>query len=87
MLWSVSAITFLVWRSYIFGFDLATIVTNSLQNLLHFCKETIVVDWLRQLDDTKVTWTNILILFAGSALEVAIDGSEMRIVRASFAGS
>ena len=67
--------------------DFATVVTDSLENLLDLGQEAVVVDRLSELDDTKVTGTDVLILFTGRALEVAIDGTKMRIVRASLTGA
>ena len=40
-----------------------------------------MIDWNSQFDDTKMTGAYDLIFFAGSASEVSIDCTEMRIVR------
>ena len=40
-----------------------------------------VEDGTGKLDDTEMTWTLLLVFFAGSAFVVAIDRAEMRIVR------
>jgi hypothetical protein len=61
--------------------DFATVVADSLQDLLDFVHEAIVEDWGGQLDHTKVTGTFGHVLFTCTASEVAVDCSEMRIVR------
>ena len=67
--------------------DLATIVADRLQNLLDFAHEAIVEDRSCKLDDAEMTRTLIHVLFTGVASEVAIDCSEMRIVRTFLARS
>ncbi len=69
------------------GLDFATVVTDSLEKFLDLIQEAVVVDRLRELDDTEVAGTDFLILFTSCALEVAIDGTKMRVVRAAFAGA
>jgi hypothetical protein len=61
--------------------DFTTVVADSLENLLDLVHEAIVVDRSSKLDDTKVARAFLLVLFAGGASEVAIDSTEMRIVR------
>ena len=61
--------------------DFTAAVADSLENLLDLVHETIVVDRNSKLDDTKVARTFLLVFFTGGASEVAIDGTEMRIVR------
>ena len=73
--------------SNLLGLDFATVVTDSLEKFLDLVQEAVMVDRLCQLDNTKVAGTDFLVLFTGSALEVAIDGTEMRVVRAAFAGA
>ena len=73
--------------AYLFGFDFATVVADGLEDFLDLGQEAVVVDRLRKLDDTEVTGTDILVLFTGCALEIAIDSTKMRIVRASFTGA
>jgi len=68
-------------------FDLATVVTDSLEDLLDFGHESVMIDWSRKLDDTKVAWTFSHVLFTSTAFEIAIDCSEMRIVRTFLARS
>lgn len=46
-----------------------------------------MVDRHGQLDGSKVTWTLGHVLFAGGTFEVAIDGSQMRIVETFLARS
>jgi hypothetical protein len=48
---------------------------------------TVMVDRHRQLDDSKVTRTLGHVLFAGGTFEVAIDGTQMRIVQTFFSRS
>ena len=61
--------------SDIFGLDFATVVADGLKNLLDLSQETVVKDRLGEFDDTEVTGTNIVVLFTGGTLEVAIDGT------------
>jgi hypothetical protein len=68
-------------KTYIDSLDLATVMTDSLEDLLDLVHEAVVIDGLGELDDTKVADTLLHVLFASGASEVAIDGSEMRIVR------
>lgn len=68
-------------------FDLATVEADRLQNLLDFPHEAIVIDWSCKLDDTKMTRTFRHVLFTSTALEIAIDRPEMRIVRTFLARS
>jgi len=63
------------------GFDLATVVADSLQDLLDLGHESIVVDWSSKLDDTKVSRAFSHVLFTGVTLEIAVDGAQMRVVR------
>lgn len=64
--------------------DFSTVVADSLENLLDLLEKAVVVDWNVQFNDTKMTRAFGLIFFASSALEVSIDGTEMRIVRTFF---
>lgn len=66
---------------YVGRLDLAATVTDSLKNLLDLVHEAIVIDGNSQLDDTKVAGTLLLVFLTGGASEVAIDSTEMRIVR------
>lgn len=66
---------------------LATIVTNSLQDLFDLGHKTVVVDRCSKLDDTKMSRTLDHVLFASLTLEVSIDRTEMRIVWTLFARS
>ena len=68
-------------------FDFATVETDSLEDLLDFCHESIVIDWSRKLDDTKVAWTLSHVFFTSTAFEIPINCSEMRIVRTFLARS
>ena len=61
--------------------DFTTTVADSLENLLDLVHETIMIDRNSQLHDTKVTGTLLLVFFTSGASEVAIDCTEMRIVR------
>lgn len=63
------------------GLDFATVVAHGLQDLLDFVHEAIVIDRSCEFDGTKVTRTLSHILFTCTAFEVAVDSSEMRIVR------
>jgi hypothetical protein len=56
-------------------------VADRLQDLLDFVHETIVEDGSSKLDDAEVTGALVHVLLTSTALEVAIDCSEMRIVR------
>lgn len=56
-------------------------MADSLEDLLDFCEKAMMEDGTGKLDDTEMTWTLLLVFFAGSALVVAIDRAEMRIVR------
>jgi hypothetical protein len=62
-------------------------MADSLENLFHLLEKAVVIDRDVQPDDTEVTRTFSLILFAGRASKVSIDSTEMRIVRASLARS
>ena len=68
-------------RIYVERLDLAATMTNSLKDLLGFVHEAIMENGNSQLDDTKVAGALLLVFFTGSASEVAIDSTEMRIVR------
>jgi len=67
--------------------DFATIVADRLQNLLDFCHEAIMIYWSCKLDGTKVARAFSHVLFTSTASEIAIDCSEMRIIRTFFARS
>ena len=61
--------------------DFTAAVADSLENLLDLVHEAIVVDGNSKLDDTEVARTLLLVFFTSGTAEVAIDGTEMRIVR------
>lgn len=67
--------------------DFATVVADRLQDLLDFCHKAIMIHWSCKLDDTKVTRAFSHVLFTSTASEIAIDRTEMRIVRTFFARS
>ena len=56
-------------------------MADGLQNLLHFGHKAVVEDRSRKLDDTEVARALIHVLFTSVASEIAIDCTEMRIVR------
>ena len=58
-------------------------MADNLQQLLSLLKKAGVKDRLRQLDVAKVTRTLGHILIAGSTLELAIDGTQARVVQSS----
>ena len=60
-------------RTNISSFDFATVVADSLQDLLDLGHEPIVVDWSSKLDDAKVSRTFSHVFFAGITLEIAVD--------------
>ena len=61
--------------------DSTTIVADSLQNLLDLPKEAVMEDGSGKFDDTEMAWAFFLVFFTGFTLEIAIDSTEMRIVR------
>ena len=63
------------------GLDLATVVTDRLQDLLDLGHEAMVVDRSSQLDHTEMARTFSHILFTGVAAEVAIHRAKMRVIR------
>lgn len=67
--------------AHIHRLDFTATMAYSLKNLLDFVHEAIVIDGNSQLDDTEVARTLLLVFFTGGASEVAIDSTEMRIVR------
>jgi hypothetical protein len=68
-------------RTNISSFDLATVVADSLQDLLDLGHESVMVDWSRKLDDAEVSRAFSHVLFTGVTLEIAVDCAQMRIVR------
>ena len=68
-------------RTNISSFDFATVVADSLQDLLDLGHESIVVDWRSKLDDSKVSRAFGHVFFTGVTFEIAVDGAQMRIVR------
>jgi hypothetical protein len=68
-------------RTNISSFDLATVVADSLQDLLDLGHESVMVDWSRKLDDAEVSRAFSHVLFTGATLEIAVDCAQMRIVR------
>ena len=68
-------------QTNISSFDLATIVADSLQDLLDLGHESIMVDWCRKLDYAEVSGAFSHVLLTGVTLEIAVDRAQMRVVR------
>ena len=68
-------------RTNISSFDLATVVADSLHDLLDLDQESIMVDWSSKLDDAEVSRAFSHVFFTGVTLEIAVDRAQMRVVR------
>jgi len=55
-------------------------VADSLQDLLDFGHEAVMIDWRSQFDDAEVPWAFCHILFTSITFEVAIDCPKVRVI-------
>lgn len=69
---------------YLCCLDSTTVVADTFQYFLDFVHEAIMKNGFGKFDDTKVARTFVHVLLASRAFEIAIDGTEMRIVWTFF---